>query len=196
MTENKDLLKSRIEVLRDALKDVQDTIRAQDRKASYIIAIEFFIVSGYIYIYKFINEPNIIIKSYPQLLDFFPILFFIISVLFLFYSYNPIMNPQEVLNDKDKEFGKNKFFIFYQKDLEHKSADLADKYLQDTSEEKGLIRVLYIEILKLSKIRETKVKFIKNGNTFLSIGMILSIIQILSFFKFDDWLINIIKACG
>ena len=191
---NKDLLKSRIEVLRDALKDVQDTIRAQDRKASYIIAIEFFLVSGYIYVYKLFYKIESI-NSYSQLADFLPLMFFIISILFLFYSYNPIMNPQEVLNEEDKKFGANKFFIFYLKDLQYKSSDLADDYLNDTTSEKGLVRVIYIEILKLSKIRETKVNLIKKGNLFLLIGFVLSFVYMITFFKVDDCFVALFKGC-
>ena len=44
---DKDLNKSRIEVLRDATKDVSDTLRALDRKTSYIITLTMFIFSSY-----------------------------------------------------------------------------------------------------------------------------------------------------
>ena len=43
-----DIEKSKIEVVRDALKDAIDTIRAQDRKASYMIAIIFFLITAFV----------------------------------------------------------------------------------------------------------------------------------------------------
>jgi len=184
MAENKDLTKSRIEVLRDALKDVQDTIRAQDRKASYIIAIEFFIISSFVYFYKFSHQLEGI-NEYSQLFDLFPVLFFIISIRYLFLSYSPVSNPQEVLNKDDQEFGKGKFFVFYSKDLEYSSEQLAERYLEDTAEEKGLIRVLYIEILKLSKIRERKIKYIKEANSWLLISFVFTTLQVVTLFNYN-----------
>jgi len=179
-----DLTKSRIEVLRDALKDVQDTIRAQDRKASYIIAIEFFIISSFVYFYKFAHQLEGI-KEYFQLFDLFPVLFFIISIGYLFLSYSPVSNPQEVLNKDDQEFGRGKFFVFYSKDFEYNSEQLAENYLKDTAEEKGLIRVLYIEILKLSKIRERKIKYIKEANSWLLISFVFAFLQVVTLFSYN-----------
>lgn len=51
-----DLEKSKIEVVRDALKDAIDTVRAQDRKASYMIAIIFFLISSFILTTLYINK--------------------------------------------------------------------------------------------------------------------------------------------
>jgi len=90
-----DLDKSRIEVVRDALKDVIDTIRAQDRKASYMIAIVFFLITTFTMVTIKVNNLDEI-KYLDHLVLGFPILFFFISVGFLFYSYNPESNPTEV----------------------------------------------------------------------------------------------------
>ena len=104
-----DLEKSKIEVVRDALKDAIDTIRAQDRKASYMIAIIFFLITAFVLTTLKINsfEKGI---SYNDSIVFFPIIYLFITVGFLFYSYNPVSNPTEVLTEEDKEFGKDKFF--------------------------------------------------------------------------------------
>lgn len=178
-----ELSKYRIELLKDALKDVQETIRAQDRKASYIIAIEFFMISSFIYAF-FAMKSYDKIDSLYKLVELYPIVFFIISILYLFYSYSPVTNPQEVLDDKDKDLGKNKFFVFYSKDLEYSSHELSQNLLNDIDSEKNLLRVVYIEILKLSKIRERKIKYINIANDWLLISFVFMILQIILFFDF------------
>jgi Ca2+/Na+ antiporter len=189
-----DLDKSRIEILRDALKDATDTIRAQDRKASYMIAIVFFIISAFSMTTLKISSLEKI-QYVDHLALFFPILYLIVAVGFLFYSYNPVSNPTEALITEDIEFGKDKFFTFYMNDKEKSAEKLADDFLSATNEVRGILRVLYIEILKLSKIRERKIAFIKKANLFLFIGLIVGIIQIVTFYNFSFELLGISAIC-
>lgn len=179
-----DLEKAKIEIVRDALKDVTDTIRAQDRKASYMIAIIFFLISTFTLTTLRMNDL-VKIECYNTLVLFYPVFYLIIAVGFLFYSYNPVSNPIEALSKEDAEFGKDKFFIFYGKDKDKNAENLADDFLSATSEIKGVLRVLYIEILKLSKIRERKISLIKNANIFLFIGLGVGFVQIVTFYKFS-----------
>jgi len=189
-----DLEKAKIEIVRDALKDVQDTIRAQDRKASYMIAIVFFLISAFTLVTLKMNDL-VTIEYLDNLVLFYPVFYFIIAVCFLFYSYNPVSNPTEVLTQEDAEFGKDKFFIFYKKDKDKSSEILADDFLSVTEEIRSILRVLYIEILKLSKIRERKISLIKNGNLFLFIGLIVGAIQIITFYKFSFELFGLSLLC-
>lgn len=179
-----DLEKSKIEVVRDALKDAIDTIRAQDRKASYMIAIVFFLITAFVLTTLKINcfEKSI---SYNDLIDFFPIIYLFITVGFLFYSYSPVSNPTDVLTEEDKEFGKDKFFIFHMKDKEKDSETLADSFIDATSNIKGILKILYIEILKVSKIRERKISLIKQSTEILLIGVGFGFAQIITFYKFS-----------
>lgn len=179
-----DLEKSKIEVVRDALKDAIDTIRAQDRKASYMIAIVFFLITAFVLTTLKINsfEKSI---SYNDLIDFFPIIYLFITVGFLFYSYSPVSNPTDVLTEEDKEFGKDKFFIFHMKDKEKDSETLADNFIDATSNIKGILKILYIEILKVSKIRERKISLIKQSTEILLIGVGFGFAQIITFYKFS-----------
>ena len=193
-----DLEKSKIEVVRDALKDAIDTVRAQDRKASYMIAIIFFLISSFILTTLYINKDFCVyninidyVKNITNLLVFFPILYFLIAVMFLFYSYNPVSNPTEVLTKEDEEFGRDKFFIFHMNDKEKNSEILASNFIEATNDMKGILKILYIEILKVSKIRERKISLIKQSTIFLCLGLISEFTQILTFYKFSLQLFGI-----
>lgn len=192
-----DLDKSKIEVVRDALKDAIDTIRALDRKASYIIAIILFLISSFVLITlkiknKLIFEnTNISIDNIVNLFLFFPIIYFVIAIALLFYSYNPVSNPMEVLKEDDKSFGKDTFFIFYSKDQEKDAKDLTNNFLLKAKGIDGILRILYIEILKISKIRERKISLIKLSIVFLFIGLISEIIQIFTFYNFSPQLFGV-----
>jgi hypothetical protein len=193
-----DLEKSKIEVVRDALKDATDTIRAQDRKASYMIAIIFFLISSFIlttlYIKKDFCVYNINIgylDNIINLLIFFPILYFFIAIILLFISYNPVSNPTEALTKEDQELGRDKFFIFHMNDKEKNSETLANNFIESTSDIKGVLKILYIEILKVSKIRERKISLIKQSSIFLFFGLMSEFTQILTFYKFSLQLFGI-----
>lgn len=195
---NCDLEKSKIEVVRDALKDATDTVRAQDRKASYMIAIIFFLISSFIlttlYIKKEFTVYNIDIDyldNIVNLLVFFPVLYFFIAIILLFYSYNPVSNPTEVLTKEDQELGRDKFFIFHMNDKEKDSETLANNFINATLEMKGILQILYIEILKVSKIRERKISLIKQSSILLFFGLTSEFIQILTFYKFSLQLFGI-----
>jgi len=185
-----DLEKSKIEVVRDALKDVIDTIRALDRKASYMIAINFFIITSFVLTTLKINNLEKIC-SYNELINFFPVLYFFIAVTFLLYSYNPVSNPSETLTKEDEDFGKDKFFTFYIKDREKNSDTLVDSYISSTKTIEDILKILYIEILKVSKIRERKISLIKQSTSSLFFGLIFAFIQIITFYEYNVQLFTI-----
>lgn len=181
-----DLEKSKVEVVRDALKDVADTIRALDRKVSYIIVITSFMLSGYIYIIAKINSFEKLLQDgkKEQLLSFLsenfllfvPIILFIIALIFLFKSYDPVSNPTQVLSEEDKRFAPNLFFYKYTNSICDKSQNLAKNFLEQTTEINGLLRILYVEICKLSYIRDRKLVLIKIANKLLFSGFLFAIL--------------------
>ncbi len=189
---DKDLNKSRIEVLRDALKDASDTLRAQDRKVSYIIAITLAIFSSYTYIITVIKYPDKskITFDLVYLSDFFPLIYLIIAILLFFMSYNPVSNPEEVLQEEDRELGRNKFFCFYSKDKEKSAIKLSEEYIQASTSIEALSRIIYIEILKVSKIRERKIGLIKQGNKLLLVGGIFILAQIITLFQLTFFILS------
>lgn len=186
---------ARIEVLKDALKDSIDTIRAQDNKASYIIAFAFFIITGFVTITNMIfpitggNIDSIDLKLYS------PLYFFLLSIFLLFLSYHPVSNPVEVLISEDKELGKNKFFSQYQKDKERSSEVLATEYFNITPDVISVCKIIYIEIIKLSKIRERKISYIKMANKYMLFGSLISIIQVLSLYKYNEYIFWFTGVC-
>ncbi len=177
-----DISKSRIEVLRDALKDVVDTLRALDRKTSYLINIISFIFGGYVLIMMKVENINFL--DYEDLIIFFPLIYLVIAMFFYFFSYSPVSNPSEVLQEEDKEFGKNKFYSHYLGDRFYSAKDLSNSFFDSTIDAKSLARVLYIEILKLSKIRERRIDHIKLGNVHFLVGAVLMILQIATLSQF------------
>ena len=189
-----DLEKAKIEIVRDALKDVTDTVRAQDRKASYMIAIIFFLVTAFTLTTLRINEI-VKIEYLDHMMLFYPIVYFFVTVGFLFYSYNPVSNPTKVLSNEDAEFGKDKFFVLFTKDRDKDATKLVEDFLSATSDIKGILKILYIENLKLSKIRDRKISLIKNANVFLFIGLIVGTIQIVTFYKFSLELFGLSLIC-
>lgn len=185
-----DLDKARVEVIRDALKDVADTIRSQDRKASYIIAIVFVTMSSYIFAIIKIKGLGKLDEALP--LNFitnnwyllYPLFFFILALIFLFESYSPHLNPKKVLNKQDMAFGSNMFFFDSQGQNEGDAEELSDTFIKRTADIKGLIKILYIEIFKLSYIRDYKIQLLKAANiltyiaflsTLLTLGITISL---------------------
>lgn len=188
-----DLEKSKVEVVRDGLKDVADTIRALDRKVSYIILITSFMISGYIYIISKINSFEILLQDGKKervfsflsenFLLFLPIILFIISLVYLFKSYDPVLNPTQVLCKEDRIFATNLFFYKYQNTICDESQNLVKDFLGKTAEINGLLRILYIEIYKLSYIRDRKLDLIKFSNKLLFFGFLSAIILLSSQFN-------------
>ena len=187
---NCDLEKSKIELVRDALKDTIDTIRAQDRKASYMIAIVFFMVSAYSLITSKKHSFECI-GSFQDLIHFYPIIYLLLAALSLLISYNPVLNPVKVLTDEDIKLGKNKLFVLYTKDKENSSDKLADDFIKSTKSTKNILKLLYIEILKLSKIRDRKISYIKFANPFIFTGLVSAIAQIITLYQYSDILLCI-----
>lgn len=179
-----DLNKSRIELLRDAMKDAADTVRAQDRKASYMIAIVFFLITTFsVTTHRITGVEDV--HQFTQILYFFPLIYLLTAVGFLLISYNPISNPTDVLTSEDLDLGKDTFFIHYQQDKAKSSTVLVQDFYKKTQEFSDLARILYIEILILSKIRDTKIKHIKTANIFLFSGLVYSALQLASFYNFS-----------
>lgn len=184
---DKDLNKSRIEVLRDATKDVSDTLRALDRKTSYIITLTMFIFSSYsLIVLKMENLQHIGAK---EMMFFLPLIYLIAATYFYFYSYSPIENPTIALEDDDNTYVENTFFIFHTEDKANLIDDLAANYILKAPDIKGLAKVLYAEIIKLSKIRGRRINLIKTGNRILLFGSIFIILEILTLLSIPPQLI-------
>ena len=73
-----------------------------------------------------------------------------------------------------------------------KNADkLAEDFINATSDTKDILKLLYIEILKLSKIRDRKISYIKFANPFIFTGLVSAIAQIITLYKYSWVLLGI-----
>lgn len=185
-----DLDRARTDILRDAWTEVNDTIRAQDRKASYMIALVWFLISAFSIATIKINGLQTF-SHLVEILLFFPVFYLMMAAFYLFYSYYPQVNPITALRPEDREFQQNKLFILHTRNQEHSASELAEKFINDTYDFKQAVRMLYIEIIKLSKIRDRKISLIKQSSTFLILGIFSSILQFASFYKFSVYLIAV-----
>jgi len=170
-----DIEKMKIDILRDALKDASDTIRALDRKINFLVSYNTFILG--ILITIFVNYDRVINMTSEYKLFFFILgflsLLWILNTVYTMRILSPYKNPNEAFSQKkDKDFGNNTFFVNATKKLE--LDNLLDNYARIKSE-KSIEKLLYKEIGKVSYIRDSKIKSIK-----ISVNITL----ILSFFFF------------
>jgi hypothetical protein len=77
------------------------------------------------------------------------------------------------------------------KDKEKNADKLAEDFINATSDTKDILKLLYIEILKLSKIRDRKILFIKRANPFIFVGLISAIAQIVTLYKYSGFLLGV-----
>lgn len=162
-----DIEKTKIDILRDALKDASDTIRALDRKINFLVsynAVFLGAISTLFFNYKDLSFINNI--------EIFYCLLVIISLIWIGLFINMMMgiapktNPIEIFkNALDQEFAGNIFFVF----TNAKKATLElDKLSENFSKIEGykqIEKLLYKEIGKVSYIRDVKLKSVSRSVT-------------------------------
>ena len=189
-----DLEKTKIDILRDALKDASDTVRALDRKINFLVSYNavFLGLIGTIFI-KF-NDIKTVIYYYEifYLILLVLSIFWVYSFICMMINISPQSNPVEVFkSDNDQKFANNTFFIFTdgaQKALNLET--LSDNYGEINSFDK-VQALLYKEIGKVSYIRDLKSKSIEKS---VKISQILTVVfvsfvvvySLLSIFVFSD----------
>ena len=77
------------------------------------------------------------------------------------------------------------------KDREKNSDTLVENYIKSTGNTTDILKILYIEILKVSKIRERKISLIKASTSFLFFGLIFAFIQIITFYEYSVQLFTV-----
>ena len=182
------MISEKFEFLRFALEDTAQTIRSQDTKASYMFAIESLVITGYVSVLnKFHQFQNDITLN--DLVFFFPLSYFFISMLFLIKSYYPRYNPEEKLNNSDRKLIKDKFFISTLNRDCIETNKLAERLL--VHNEKDLYRILYGELIKLSSIRDVKINGIKKAIILFYFASIVSLLNIVTLFQVKDYLFSL-----
>jgi hypothetical protein len=158
--------KVKIDILRDALKDTTDTIRALDRKivflVSYNAVFQGFIVTIFL---KYEEVVKLLSASY----QYFYIFLGILGVIWLFIFIRVMMgiapksNPIEVFESKDdRSFSNNVFFVLTSGENSLKLGDLTQNLNKIDTLEK-INKLLYKELGKTSYIRDIKLKSVSSS---------------------------------
>jgi len=187
--ESEDINKIKIEILRDAFKDVVDTIRALDRKIVFLVSYNAIFLGFIVTIFlRYKEVEKLLPNSYGSLYCCLSILgviwaFVLIGIMM---GISPAVNPIDVFeSDEDRKFGQNMFFIFTDGKKEKLNlSQLVESYKEINTEEK-LEKLLYKEIGKVSFIRDIKINTIKRSvyaSFILTFIFILIIVS--SFFTF------------
>ncbi len=178
--------KTKIDILRDALKDASDTVRALDRKINFLVSYSAVFL-GFIITIFFKNEiiKKLLPNNYENFYIFLGILGFIWVCVFIaiMLGIAPKSNPIEVFKEEDdKKFANDIFFIFT--DAKKESLEL-DKMLGNLNEIKShedIQKLLYKEIGKVSFIRDTKLKSVNRSVTASWILTFVFLLGVLTFY--------------
>jgi hypothetical protein len=190
---NEDLEKVKIDILRDAVKDVVDTIRALDKKIRYIISfngLALGFISSVMILYK--NELHIELFSASFVIGFMLLFPWIANLIGLLWAFDPKVNPNSIFCSKDDKESFNKcYFIPFQFNMfswspkEHVNLDdLVKNYDECIKNMHDVKLMLYKEISKLSYIRDVKIRNIKLTlkitimSTFISFLLLFSFVYV------------------
>jgi hypothetical protein len=176
--------KTKIDILRDALKDASDTTRALDTKINFLVSYNAVFLG--VFSTLFLNSKLII--PYIVNANLFFNLLMIIGIAWIIFFINIMMyiaprsNPIEVFRtEHDKVFSNNVFFIF----TEAKTATLELNKLTENYSRienyKQIEKLLYKEIGKVSYIRDKKIKSIALAVKYSRILTVLFVILLSSF---------------
>ncbi len=174
-----DIEKTKIDILRDALKDASDTVRALDRKINFLVsynAIFLGVISTLFFKYK---DLKLIINNHEVFYSILGVIGFIWVCAFIgmMMGISPKSDPVEVFNNEiDKEFSKDTFFIWTDgKKNSLKLDKLLDNYNKINSYSE-VQKLLYKEIGKVSYIRDLKLNSVSKS---VWISWILTLIFVL-----------------
>jgi hypothetical protein len=161
-----DIEKVKIEILRDALKDAIDTVRALDRKIIFLVsynAIFFGLISSFFLKHNYVSEHIVYIKLFYSILGII-ILLWLFNFIKIMTGIAPKSNPIDVFKkEEDKNFSNNIFFIFTggkENSLILDNMLIAYNKIDSYDE---IQKLLYKEIGKVSYIRDIKLKEINES---------------------------------
>jgi len=152
----KDIEKIKIDILRDAVKDASDTIRALDRKVVFLVSYNtlFLGVIGTI-----LSKKDILLLNKISIIGLSVIaICWVLLLMYTMMNVSPSQNPSDVLYDKDKMFGFNMFFVLAGKDQKHSLKYLLDNFNDEISDIENAKKLLFKEVTKLSYIRDDKIR--------------------------------------
>jgi len=155
-----DLEKIKMDILRDAVKDASDTIRALDRKIVFLVSYNALFLG---LIGTILAKKDTLAISSPSVTILSIFAFFWVCVLIgIMMNISPVQNPSDVFYSKeDKKFGFNMFFILMKKDEHHSLEYLLNNFDKEITDERSAKKLLFKEIAKVSFIRDNKIRNIQ-----------------------------------
>lgn len=174
--------KIKIDILRDALKDASDTVRFLDRKIAFLVSYNaiFLGVLGSFYIKEDITDIGL--WEAPLV---------VLSILWVFLVgwtmelVSPVQNPNDVFDTEiDKQFATNMFFILTKKAETHHLNDLLSTFDKEIMSEDSIKKLLLKEIVKVSFIRDKKLKKIQLSVRASALLTVLSIYTFMAYIYF------------
>lgn len=178
-----DIEKVKIEVLRDALKDASATIRALDKKISFLVSYNAIFLGVISTI--FINYKNIALV--PNSTFFYGVLTLVCLIwitvfILIMISISPKVNPTEVFkSEADKTSFHDTFFIFTNGKKNSLDLNQLSKNYSLVDNYEKMENLLYNEIGIVSYIRDIKMN---NVNTIVKRSWILTLIFVITIFSF------------
>ena len=163
-----DLKKTKIDILRDALKDASDTVRALDRKINFLVSYNAVFLGLISTLYIKFEDIRVIIVYYECFYGILALisLIWVYKFIQMMMSISPQSNPIEVFKKKeDKEFADNTFFIFTEGLEKSLELDTLTQSYNELTNFEDIQKLLYKEIGKVSYIRDLKLNSVKTSVT-------------------------------
>lgn len=159
-----DIEKVKIDILRDALKDAIDTVRALDRKVVFLVSFNTIflgLVSTLFFKQEVLRKMILNVEMFYSVLGAIGIVWIVVFIQIMM-GISPKINPIDIFqSDNDKQFSNNVFFVFTGAKKASLELDkLLDTYNKIDSYNK-IQKLLYKEIGKVSYIRDMKAKSIE-----------------------------------
>jgi len=156
----------KIDILRDALKDVSDTLRALDKKTQFLISYNaiFLGLIGAIFLKNSENLEIVIWQKTLFLVSMGILSFFWVMFLKqLMTNFSPEQNPLDAFcSNLDKNFANDTFFVLTGKHCKNLE-QLVKNYDDEIHNELSVKKLLYKEIVKLSYIRDKRINVLKDA---------------------------------
>lgn len=164
--DEKELEKAKIDILRDAVKDASDTLRAVDRKVFFLTTKTLSIVPIFAAIMLYIKFPDFILpfiqkENITYILIVLGSLPYFYVLSYLLKAAAPKSAPTENFSENDKSFGNSLFYVHTIKNdaspIEFDLENIRVNFDKTLCNENELKKLLIKENIKVSFIRDTKI---------------------------------------
>lgn len=187
--DEKELEKAKIDVLRDAVKDSSDTIRAVDRKIFFLATKTLSIIPIFAAIMLYLKFPDLECCLLPK--EFFTFLLIILGAFPYFLVLKDLLKaaapksgPTDNLETDDKTYGNTFFYIHTINDKSNPIMfdldTITNNFDNTINNAKSLKKLLIKENIKVSYIRDTKISNFNKALNHFEKAVIISCVIIIA----------------